>query len=108
DLHRSAVSMIMSLIGTGPDRDRRGTQATDDPQSFAENFVNASARRSEHAASGIGRKGVSTALVASMTVPKEQLAELIAGRLLAQGTQILDDRARRETQRNRDHVIRLF
>jgi hypothetical protein len=105
DLHRSAVSMIMSLIGTGPaERDRRG----EDAPSFAEDFVNTSAKRSDHAASGIGRKGVSTALVASMTVPKEQLAELIAGRLLAQGVQVLDDRARRETEQYREHVVRLF
>ena len=105
DLHRSVVSMIMSLISTGPDR---GQSGAGEAQSFAESFVNRSADRADRAGSGIGRKGVSTGLVAQMTIPVDELAELLAGRLLAAGVSRLDEQARAETDRGRELIRRLF
>ena len=80
DLHRSIVSLVMSLIGTelaGED-DRPG----ETHQSFADSFVNRSAARQVPAENGIGNRGVSTALVASLTVPVDELADIVGGRLL--------------------------
>lgn len=80
DLRRSVVSLIMSLIGTELDqkRDNEGLQH----QSFADSFINAQVERQNQADNGIGNRGVSTALVASMTVPVDDLADIVAGRLL--------------------------
>jgi Tubulin like len=75
DMHRSVVSLVMSLIGTGMEqRDNRTGEAY---QSFADSFVNSLADN------GIGSRGVSTALVASLTVPVDDLAGILSARLLA-------------------------
>jgi hypothetical protein len=80
DMHRSIVSLVMSLIGTGIE------QSDDEPgevhQSFADSFVNLSADRQVPAENGIGNRGVSTALVASLTVPVDELAGIVSARLL--------------------------
>ncbi|WP_234020774.1 tubulin-like doman-containing protein [Streptomyces sp. Tu 6176] len=73
DLRRSIVSLVMSLIGTELG-DGRGTQgrkmATDDDyQTFAASFINRGVARSSVSPTGIGRRGVSTSLVAAMTAP---------------------------------------
>ncbi|MFF0738489.1 tubulin-like doman-containing protein [Streptomyces chartreusis] len=85
DLRRSIVSLVMSLIGTelGDGRARgRKMAADDDFQTFAASFINRGVQRSAVSPTGIGRQGVSTSLVASMTAPMDQLADLVAGRLL--------------------------
>ncbi len=77
DLRRSIVSLVMSLIGTelGDGRSRgRMTAADDDFQTFAASFINRGVHRSAMSPTGIGRQGVSTSLVASMTAPMDQLA----------------------------------
>ncbi|MBB5933904.1 tubulin-like doman-containing protein [Streptomyces zagrosensis] len=85
DLRRSIVSLVMSLVGTelgdGPSRGRT-MAADDDFQTFAASFINRGVHRSAMSPTGIGRQGVSTSLVASMTAPMDQLADLVAGRLL--------------------------
>lgn len=84
DLHRSVVSLVMSLLGTElGDEDVRGRDNDHLYQSFADSFINTNVERAAIAPTGIGRRGVSTSLVASMTVPVDDLAEIVAARLLA-------------------------
>ncbi|MFF0780399.1 tubulin-like doman-containing protein [Streptomyces sp. NPDC003720] len=97
DLRRSIVSLVMSLIGTelGDGRSRgRKTAGDDDYQTFAASFINRGVHRSSLSPTGIGRQGVSTSLVASMTAPMDQLADLVAGRVLREAVAELVDRPR--------------
>lgn len=97
DLRRSIVSLVMSLIGTElGDGGAKGkvTTANDDYQTFAASFINRGVHRSALSPTGIGRQGVSTSLVASMTAPMDQLADLVAGRLLRVAVTDLVDRPR--------------
>ncbi|MFE2847460.1 tubulin-like doman-containing protein [Streptomyces scopuliridis] len=97
DLRRSIVSLVMSLIGTelGDGRSRGRTSAADDDfQTFAASFINRGVHRSALSPTGIGRQGVSTSLVASMTAPMDQLADLVAGRLLREAVTDLVERPR--------------
>jgi Tubulin like len=80
DLHRSIVSLVLSLIGTELDGDK--DRPADTHQSFADSFINASIHRQVPAENGIGSRGVSTALVASLTIPVDELAGIVGGRLL--------------------------
>ncbi|MGW3354708.1 tubulin-like doman-containing protein [Streptomyces bungoensis] len=99
DLRRSIVSLVMSLIGTelGDGRSRgRKTAADDDYQTFSASFINRGVARSSLSPTGIGRQGVSTSLVASMTAPMDQLADLVAGRMLREAVGELVDRPRSE------------
>ena len=80
DMHRSISSLVLSLVGTemSEDDDRNGEHH----QSFADSFVNEAAHRQVVAENGIGGRGVSTALVASLTVPVDELAGIVGSRLL--------------------------
>jgi hypothetical protein len=80
DMHRSISSLVLSLVGTEmqEDDDRNGEHH----QSFADSFVNEAAQRQVAAENGIGGRGVSTALVASLTVPVDELAGIVGSRLL--------------------------
>ncbi len=80
DMHRSIVSLVISLVGTeiSEQDDRRGEHL----QSFADSFVNQATGRQVTADNGIGNRGVSTALVASLTVPIDELSGIVASRLL--------------------------
>ncbi len=81
DLRRSIVSLVMSLIGTelGDSRAQgRAMAGDDDFQTFAASFINRGVHRSALSPTGIGRQGVSTSLVASMTAPMDELADLVA------------------------------
>jgi tubulin-like protein len=80
DMHRSISSLVLSLVGTemSEDDDRNGEHH----QSFADSFVNEAAARQVVAENGIGGRGVSTALVASLTVPVDELAGIVGSRLL--------------------------
>lgn len=92
DLRRSIASLVMSLVSTELDEDTPGGRADDDYQTFAASFVNKGIERSVKAASGIGHRGVSTSLVAAMTVPTDELAEIFAARALAAAVlQLTDD-----------------
>ena len=80
DMHRAIVSFVMSLVETEvTDHDQRSGVV---PQSFAESFINEVTHRQALAGNGIGNRGVSTALVASLTVPVDELAGIVSGRLL--------------------------
>ncbi|MEU5534845.1 tubulin-like doman-containing protein [Streptomyces sp. NPDC020362] len=97
DLRRSIVSLVMSLIGTelGDGRSRgRKMAADDDYQTFAASFINRGVARGSLSPTGIGRQGVSTSLVASMTAPMDQLADLVAGRVLREAVTDLVERPR--------------
>ncbi|MEI5034031.1 tubulin-like doman-containing protein [Streptomyces sp. S1A(2023)] len=98
DLRRSIVSLVMSLIGTelGDSRAQGRSMAGDDDfQTFAASFINRGVQRSAPSPTGIGRQGVSTSLVASMTAPMDyQLADLVAGRLLRVAVTELVERPR--------------
>jgi hypothetical protein len=85
DMHRSIASLVLSLVGTemSEDDDRNGEHH----QSFADSFVNAAAHRQVAAENGIGGRGVSTALVASLTVPVDELAGIVGARLLREAVQ---------------------
>jgi hypothetical protein len=80
DVYRSIASLVMSLIATGLEQDE--DKQTENYQSFADDFVNEGVNREVQAKDGIGNQGVSTALVASLTVPVDDIAGIIAGRLL--------------------------
>ena len=80
DMHRSIVSLMMSLAGTEMAED--DDPSVDHHQSFADSFVNQATHRQVRADNGIGNRGVSTALVASLTVPVDDLAGIVGSRLL--------------------------
>ncbi|WAE75555.1 tubulin-like doman-containing protein [Streptomonospora nanhaiensis] len=83
DLHRSVVSLMLSLAGTDPDdKAEEAPAAQQEYQSFADSFINGDSKRGSSAETGIGNQGVSTALVASMTVPVDEIADIIGSRLL--------------------------
>ncbi|MFE6104828.1 tubulin-like doman-containing protein [Streptomyces laurentii] len=109
DLRRSITAMVMSLIGTELGEDTgAGGRADDDYQSFAASFVNKAVERSTPARSGIGYRGMSTSLAASLTVPVDDLAEIVAARLLAQAVRGLGEKARRTTPEDGRLVQELF
>ena len=80
DMHRSIVSLVMSLVGT--EMAEADNHSGEQHQSFADSFVNEASQRQVAAENGIGNRGVSTALVASLTVPVDDLAGIVAARLL--------------------------
>ena len=71
DMHRSIASLMVSLVGT--EMSQAEEQNGEHNQSFADSFVNEQTQRQISADNGIGGKGVSTALVASLTVPVDEL-----------------------------------
>jgi hypothetical protein len=98
DMHRSIVSLVTSLVGTemSEDDDRLGEHH----QSFADSFVNEAAYRQVAAENGIGCRGVSTALVASLIVPVDELVGIVGARLLRTAIeQISTPNSRVETTR---------
>ncbi len=109
DLHRSVVSLMLSLIGTGPTEGSALAQGTDRIyQSFADDFVNRAAERELPSPSGIGNRGVSTSLVASLTVPVDELAELISSRLLAEAVTELVEPPPGRAEINREAIEQFF
>ncbi|MEV5238344.1 tubulin-like doman-containing protein [Streptomyces cinnamoneus] len=106
DLRRSIVSLVMSLVGTG--LGEGPGHADDDYQTFAANFINRGVTRRTRSASGIGHQGVSTSLVASMTAPLDELAELASARLLARAVPRLLDRKRPRTVETAPLVRQMF
>jgi hypothetical protein len=80
DMHRSIASLVLSLTGTELPQDDNA--AAEHHQSWADSLVSQSAIRQAPPDNGMGGRGVSTALVASLTVPSDELADLVGGRLL--------------------------
>jgi hypothetical protein len=87
DLHRSVVSFVLSLVGTSLPTDQDNAPVDRTYQSFSEQFINQGVERQVTAYTGIGNRGVSTSLVASMTVPVDDLADVISSRLLARAVE---------------------
>ncbi|WP_236245733.1 tubulin-like doman-containing protein [Streptomyces sp. CC210A] len=108
DLRRSVTAMVMSLIGTELPDDTGNGRADDDYQSFAASFINKSVERSTPARSGIGYRGMSTSLAASLTIPVDDLAEIVAARLLAQAVRGMEERARHPVKDATDQVREMF
>ncbi|WP_405365987.1 tubulin-like doman-containing protein [Kitasatospora sp. NBC_00039] len=110
DLRRSMVSLVMSLIGTelGDGRQSSRARADDDYQTFAASFINRGVQRAAMAPSGIGRRGVSTSLVASMTAPVDELAALVSGRILRASVEQLSDRSHRSDRSAEELVKQMF
>ena len=99
DMHRSIASLVLSLVGTEmtEDDNRNGEHH----QSFADSFVNEATHRQVAAENGIGGRGVSTALVASLTIPVDELAGIVGSRLLREAVQsIAAADGRLESNRN--------
>ncbi|MFI2606476.1 tubulin-like doman-containing protein [Kitasatospora sp. NPDC018619] len=110
DLRRSMVSLVMSLIGTelGDGRESTRSRADDDYQTFAASFINRGVHRAAVSASGIGRQGVSTSLVASMTAPTDELAALVSGRFLRASVEQLSGGTRRAHRPVEELVKQMF
>ena len=108
DLHRSVVSLILSLVGTGQEHDDGGAISDRIYQSFADDFINRGVEREVAASSGIGRRGVSTSLVASMTIPVDDLADIVASRLLARAVDDLTMRAPGGSPEDHAGLVRRF
>jgi hypothetical protein len=84
DLHRSVVALIQSLIGTEMPEEEQAGQGRDRLfHSFSDSFINRGVERETTAPTGVGRRGVSTGLVASLTVPADDIADIVGSRLLA-------------------------
>jgi hypothetical protein len=107
DLHRSLVSLMLSMVGTeqdgAQDQPNSGDRAF---QSFADDFVNRGVEREVAADSGVGSRGVSTGLVASVTVPVDDLADIISSRLLTEAVEEMA--ATTPSESNRDLIYRCF
>lgn len=105
DLHRSIGSLVLSLIGTEFEPEQVETSET--PHSFAEWWINTGNDRQVLAENGIGNRGVSTALVASLTVPFDDLAGIISGRLLREA---INDQAgaNGKAESNLEHITALL
>ncbi|MEV5503900.1 tubulin-like doman-containing protein [Nonomuraea fuscirosea] len=110
DLHRSIASLVVSLAGTRPSTAGESAGGMEDrgESSFADDFINRAVERDVPAASGIGNRGVSTAFVSSMTVPVEELADLVSSRLLARAVTQLDAVPPGAAETNVDEIRRLF
>lgn len=106
DLHRSMVSLMLSLVGTDLAPEGDGAAAPNF-QSFADSFIN-NVDRGVPAAAGVGRRGVSTSSVASLTVPLEELTEIVSSRLLADAVAELTERAPGAAENNRKLVQQFF
>jgi Tubulin like len=109
DLHRSVVSLMLSLIGTDQERQDEQARVTDRQyQSFADEFINRGIERELPAPSGLGSCGVSTSLVASMTVPVDDLADIVSSRLLAEAVSELSAPPPGTAEMNRDLIKQAF
>ncbi|MFJ5225075.1 tubulin-like doman-containing protein [Streptomyces sp. NPDC088400] len=108
DLRRSITAMVMSLTGTELGDENPAGRTDGDHQSFAASFVNKSVERSTPSRSGIGYRGMSTSLAASLTVPVDDLAEIVAGRLLAQAVRSMTEDARRADDNGTELVRDMF
>ena len=83
-LGRSMVSLMLSLIGAGPNaQGASSTGSARDSQTFADGFINSAVMRHSMADTGIGRRGVSTSSVAELTTPLQEITDIISSRLLA-------------------------
>jgi hypothetical protein len=109
DLHRSIVSFILSMIGTEHEPTSSDAPAPEQVyQSFAADFINQGVERQTASYAGIGLRPVSTSLVASMTVPVDDLADIVSSRLLARAVEELSGAPRGGIENNRELIEAFF
>ncbi|WP_436501077.1 tubulin-like doman-containing protein [Actinokineospora sp. HUAS TT18] len=110
DLHRSVVSLILSLVGTDLGEEGEGSRFGDRRayMSFADSFINSAVERESPAPTGIGNRGVSTSSVASMTVPVDDIADIVSSRLLANAVTELGTAAPGHADSHSELVDRFF
>jgi len=110
DLHQSMVSLMLSLIATRRNQtnEDRAVVSQREYQSFADDFINSSVDRETPASSGVGNRGVSTALVASLTVPVDDLADIVTGRLLSEAVAELASPPPGKAENNGDLIRHMF
>lgn len=110
DLHRSVVSLILSLVGTdlGGDADLGRYGGRGDYLSFADSFINSAVEREAPASTGIGNRGVSTSSVASMTIPTDDIADIIGSRIVAAAVTDLAVPLPGQSEQNSTLVERFF
>jgi hypothetical protein len=77
-------------------------------QSFADDFINRGVEREVPSATGVGNRGVSTSLVASMTVPVDDLADIVSARLLAEAVDEMSVPTPGRGELNRPLIERCF
>ena len=100
ELHGSIVSFILSIAGI-----RSAASEADGHNTAAQSkFINDGIDRQASAPSGIGGRGMSTAAVASLSVPRTQILRLFAARLLAEAIAELDPQPRE----NNEHLLDAF
>lgn len=91
DLHRCMVEMMLTLTGAVPqapdDAERDAAAAQPRYESSMINRVDIADR----SPTGVGRRTVATCAVASMTVPVDELLDIVSSRLLAEGVRFLED-----------------
>ena len=85
DLHRSIVSFILSVAGV------RGTAGGSEGQGLAQGFLNQGVKRQTLAPSGIGSCSMSTAAVASLSVPRGEILDTVGAHLLSEAVQAAGD-----------------
>jgi hypothetical protein len=110
DLQQSMVSLMLSLIATGQRQPAEDQAVVTQRvyQSFADDFINSTVGRETQASSGVGNCGVSTALVASLTVPVDDLADIVTGRLLSEAVAELSSPLPGKAEANEDLIRKMF
>ncbi len=109
DLHRSIVSFILSLVATDRAPDDAGMPAADGQyQSFADDFINRVGIRGTSGQAGVGNQGVSTSLVASLTVPVDDIADIITSHLIAAATKSLSEPPPGRAEENLGAIEKFF
>lgn len=90
DLHRCMVEMMLTLTGAVP-QSPDDAEPDDVAQPRYEGIVINRVDIADRAPTGVGRRTVATCAVASMTVPVDELLDIVSSRLLAEGVRFLDD-----------------
>lgn len=96
DLTRSITTFVESMVGTELDKDNQSAQGE---MSFASQFVNKAGDLTKQSKVGVGRSPASSVLTASLSVPVEQVAGLLADRLLSRAIQSIRDPAPGESNK---------
>ncbi|QIP83688.1 hypothetical protein GLX30_05990 [Streptomyces sp. Tu 2975] len=95
DLRRSIAATVIAIVGQSA-QDAVPGGGGPDHQWFWASFANQASERFMPSASGIGQRPLSTVVSASLVAPVHDLADLVAGRILAEAITDLDGMARRQ------------
>ncbi|MBU0479446.1 tubulin-like doman-containing protein [bacterium] len=83
DMYDSVSSLVVALSGTEAVQQADDNNTAAAQTSFASRFINEGIKRDYPAQSGIGRRGVSSSVVASLEVPHDKIVSIIGDHLLA-------------------------